>query len=408
MADFLALPTELKKGIISHVSICRCALCSLRLTKISEIARPTDLKSLALVSRHLHDLVTPYLYREVVIPYGNQTGLAVLHTLLQSTQHRFVRVVKLVQEGHGDEIERYLELMVVELLARLPNNSLTRLEWDGSAGVRSEVLGYLWQHHRGIQNFRLPSAMLHPTLSSDVSCWNDILSLGSIVDVNLTIRHPDDMRAVTKALEYLDLSHVKKFSAVFQMENPNQPDWQIRRNFFCGKLHLTLTVLRLVRHKLSINIRGNDLDGFGNWLEFSVLNRLEICYCTNMDVFFASIRTPVLKHFELRLRSEIGSDTPEYNQSVNTQFNLFLRRFRGLQTLLLQTRLQRLTLTREIMQQHAPTLRIYLNDLSGYSCLFVPEWFKALKQIAMYEVYSSIPGNDFSGPDYRVAIVSPD
>lgn len=124
-----------------------------------------------------------------------------------------------------------------------------------------------------------------------------------------------------------------------------------------------------------------------------------------MDIFFAVLRTPVLRHFELRLRFEEGFDALEYCASVNVQLNMYLCRFCGLQTLLLQTRLLPQAFDREIIQRHAPTLRIYLNDRLGYCDLFEPGWFKALKQFAIYRIHKSENGS--SGPDYRVAIVSP-
>lgn len=136
-----------------------------------------------------------------------------------------------------------------------------------------------------------------------------------------------------------------------------------------------------------------------------VLNRLEIRYCTNMVIFFAVLRTPVLRHFVLRLRFEEGFDTLEYCASVNVQLNMYLCRFCGLQTLLLQTRLLPQTIDREIIQRHAKTLRIYLNDRLCYCGLLELGWFKALKQFAMYQIHKSENGS--SGPGYRVAIVSP-
>ena len=148
--------------IVEYVSIRIYNHCSLRLIRTSKITRPTDLKSLALVSRNMHNLVTPYLYREVVLPYGNSTALAILYSLLRSRQRPLVRAVKLIQEAPTLS-QVYLELTVKGLLAFLPADTLTRLEWDDCGRVSSEVLIPLWQHHRGIQHFRLPSAMLHPT-----------------------------------------------------------------------------------------------------------------------------------------------------------------------------------------------------------------------------------------------------
>lgn len=62
---------------------------------------------LALLSRDMHGLVTPYIYREVVLPYGNQTGLATVNTLLQSRQRSYMRVVKLVHEGPTSDSEAF-------------------------------------------------------------------------------------------------------------------------------------------------------------------------------------------------------------------------------------------------------------------------------------------------------------
>lgn len=377
----------------------------------------------------MHGLVTPYIYREVVLPYGNVNGLATLNTLLQSRQRPYVRVVKLVHEGPSadneaswdSEIcwdsesgsvdeepqtysEKCLEVTVKKLLTCLPDHTLTRLEWDESGGVSIRILRNLWQRHRGIQHFRLPTAMVHHAFYT--SRWEDDLKyLRSVVDVNLTLRYPDDRRVALKALEYLDQSHVTGFSIVIQRLHGQESEWAGINRFVLGDLRPTLTVLRLVGVNISINDRSRITDVLSGCIELPVLNRLEIRYCTNMDIFFAVLRTPVLKHFELRLRFEEGFDTLEYCDSVNAQLNKFLRRFCGLQTLLLQTGLLPQTIGREIIQQHAPTLRIYLNDRLSYSDLFEPGWFKALKQFAIYQVHKSEDGS--SGPDYRMAIVSP-
>ena len=219
--------------------------------------------------------------------------------------------------------------------------------------------------------------------------------------MNLTLKYSDDIRAARTALEYLDWSHLQKYSIVFQREHYQQPEDGCPNIVLCEELPSTLAVLRLVGVDVSVNNRSGKLDGILGCLNFPVLNRLELCYCTNMDVLFAAIRTPILKHFVLHLRYEIDFDTREYCHSVRAQLNVFLRGFCGLETLLLQTRLLPQTVAYDVLQQHAPTLRIYLSDMSGWPDLFLSSCFKALKQYSIYKV------NDFLEPGYRTVIVSP-
>ena len=210
------------------------------------------------MSREMHDLVTPYLYRQVVLPYGNAAGLGILHCLLQSKQCPLARSIKLIKESPSNSSQSYLDLTVKELLSRLPDDSLTRLEWDDAATVNVELVGTLWQHHRGLQYFRLSSAKIHNTSRSVASRWIDLQSLGSVTHLDLMLRYPNDMWAVSEVLKYLRLSQLKKLTLEFQREEWQLP-FETRQTFpnplFSDTLPSTLASLPLGRMDLSASDR---------------------------------------------------------------------------------------------------------------------------------------------------------
>lgn len=133
----------------------------------------------------------------------------------------------------------------------------------------------------------------------------------------MTLRYPDDPRVALKALEYLDQSHVTRFSIVVQRLHGQESEWAGINRFLLGDLRPPLTVLRLVGVNISVNGRSRIIVVRSGCIELPVLSHLEMRYCTNLDIFIAVLRTPVLKHFELRLRFEEGFDTQEYCDSVN-------------------------------------------------------------------------------------------
>ena len=368
MASFLRLPVELKMEIMSTVHINKSQILygSSGLIRSVKITRPADLKSLALVSVKMHDFVTPYLYREVVVRYGDAAKLATLRSLLKSRYGPLIHGVMLVQEAHSNESQRYLGLSVKEILSHLPDNSLARLEWDGAAALDLELLRALWQHHRQFRYFRLPPAALLGFQESIASSCRILRSLGSVIEMDLRLGNSIDERQALDAVENLDMSRLRELT--LGSEGPNQQESHrpldtLPQGLFSNMLPTTLVVIRLVEIDLSANGRSSGPHGTLDCIQLSVLKRLEILDCSNADELLLNWCVPGLTHFELRLQS-YSSSFDGQSHWCQTKFflDMFLLRCDCLETLIICTAPWGLPISTDAISRHASTLRILLSN----------------------------------------------
>lgn len=368
MASWLRLPVELKMRITSTVCISKAQILygSSGLIRSVKITRPADLKSLALVSSEMYDIVMPYLYRKVVVPYGNAEELVALRSLRKSRHGPVIRLVRLLQVANSNESQIYLGLSVKMILSHFPDNSLLRFEWDGAAALDLELLRALWQRNRQFRYFRLPPAALLDSQASIASSCRILRSLGSVIEMDLRLGNGIDEGQALDAVENLDMSRLRELILGSQGPNqqePHQPLNTLPQRLFSNTLPSTLVVIRLVEIDLSANGRWSGLHGTLDCIQLPVLKRLEILDCTNADELLFNWCVPGLTHFELRLRSNSSS----FDSGIRwcqTKFSLdmFLLRCHCLETLLLCSNPWSIPISTAAISRHASTLRMLLSN----------------------------------------------
>ncbi|KAI9699364.1 MAG: hypothetical protein M1836_002975 [Candelina mexicana] len=134
--DFQGLPLDIKALILDY------------------IIRPTDMKTLCLVSKHLCSLMTPQLYRRVVLDIGGPPDQRV-PALLSPDNRGLYHIRALVLEGHSeyDERQAFLDLRLITEL--LPRDILHSFSWDLSSPIRVEDLLLLYQRQKELRNIKI-------------------------------------------------------------------------------------------------------------------------------------------------------------------------------------------------------------------------------------------------------------
>lgn len=334
----------------------------------------------------MYDVVMPYLYREVVIPYDSEAALAKLQLMLHGRRCLPIRGIMLIQETPYSDGSTYLERSVRQLLFHLPDNTLTYLEWNGDAKITLELLRALWKHHEKIRFFRLPPEELSDPSESVASHCKVLRSLGSVIHLNLMLKYPYNGRAALEAVENLDLSRLKGLTLGSQRADQQesiQPLESLPKILFSETLLSTLVTLQLVEIDLSATGRDHGLHGSFFRIELSALKRLEIWDCSNVDSFMFVARVPGLKHLQVRHRKCSIFDKRSHVMSLENSLHIFLRECDGLETLISHHDSCSVAVSPEDIFKHASTLRMYLSDHGAWLPFTDFHQLKVLKQLTV-------------------------
>ncbi|MCJ1343964.1 hypothetical protein MMC31_002163 [Peltigera leucophlebia] len=147
---FMRLPTELQAWIVNHVRGDSGFL--------SHIRGISDLKSLCLVSKHVSDIATRYLYYEVTITRRHISAEGNIKSLLIKPENlQFVRVLKAYGMGPG------VSMLMDRLLPHLQKNSLKEIHFS-KLGLEEfpmlHQIEFLWHNQKNLRNLIFSTYMV--------------------------------------------------------------------------------------------------------------------------------------------------------------------------------------------------------------------------------------------------------
>lgn len=196
---FLRLPTELQCEIVN------CAW------------QYSNLKALRLVSKHVSDIATPYLYYEVDLTRANicSTKKKIDILLIQPANLRLVRILKTSRMTPEDS------LLMDQLLPQLRKDFLKEINFV-SASVEKfptpKQIEFLWCHQKNLQNLELKLHMI-PWLdkfSKELKpSQSDILKFFSNLEISNKLsewNRPSTQKGLLWPLQNLDLSVLRKLT----------------------------------------------------------------------------------------------------------------------------------------------------------------------------------------------------
>lgn len=119
---------------------------------VNHITRPSDLKSLCLVSKTLSVVSTPRLYHDIVIPNDLDDSRGI-HKIVESLSNQ--KGLKYARRLHVGECSHQTTKAIDSLLAALPDNSILRFSYHASGENQFPTASqteYICLHQRKIRN----------------------------------------------------------------------------------------------------------------------------------------------------------------------------------------------------------------------------------------------------------------
>ncbi|MCJ1344141.1 hypothetical protein MMC31_002344 [Peltigera leucophlebia] len=302
------LPVELLREIVGHIH------------------RPSHLQTLCLVSKAMSSIATQFLYRDLVLDHASDKYAQ--EEMLDVVKSDGLRFVKTLRVGPMMPI---LVAPFNHVIAKLQDHSLINFEWDSFLPPLDSQLAFIWDHQWNIQSIDLGEMSLSDAFKA--ICPRKSLKFPQkFVHMSLSWPHEEDL------LEKFDLSVMRELTVRGNLWD-NLPSC-VSANLANLQLHWT----SLFGSKLELD-------------QFTSLLSLGLYRCRGAGSILSKFKNPKLKKFWYE---------PDWKPEDETDLEepyAFLRKFQGLETLVIQVPAQRCpanclkNLTDSISFEHNGTLR---------------------------------------------------
>ena len=323
-----------------------------------QITRPSDLKSLCLVSKRTFELTVPYLYKEVRIPYlPEDPEWTRVSRLAQSPNIHHVRSIEIGR--HHIAKDQYCKHFH-QLVEKLPPHSLTRFAFDSRGRPQGSDLLQLWRSQPTLQDLQFNFWFNSPPLQDLVRIEQDVLrNLRSITTVNIDFGGESNPILVQRFLNLINTSKLRdaKVACLFGKvsEDYGVPSAGIDQLFNWLPNHLTCLSLS------QINLPDPRYWRLG---DYSSLRRLRLRYCQHVAPILNDDQIPPLRDFLVELDEK--AMRLDFDACTN-----FIERAKRLETLIIGNKLMTFQwdAVAAALSTHPKGLRTLMVDfLLGFSC----------------------------------------
>ena len=270
-----------------------------------QITRPSDLRSLCLVSKQVSRSATPLLYRNVFLPFeARDPGWTRLERLA-SSDGVFAGHVKSINIGSCDYTAQKFCKTLHTVIENLPEGSLRRFDFGPLARPTYEDLKRLFRTQQRLTNLKLDFSLNSPSfcdITSDfelMSDLNDLESLSEIyIDFGADGPEPQARDFVFSRLRNgsskLRKVVLKAIPEIFKFldASPGLPQFSLSSSF-----PTTLTHISLWYYTFETT---DDLD----LNKYPALTDLELIECGGVETLLDNYLSPTLKGFVYRHECE--------------------------------------------------------------------------------------------------------
>ena len=163
------------------------------------------------MSRQTSQLVTPVLYRDIVLPYDEKDKEWTKVELLAKSKGVADGHVRSIDIGFCDYIDQRSCKALRHLVRNLPKDTLRRFHYGPLARPEHEDLQHLWQNQKHLTNLLFDFSLMSPSISDIVSEDMGLLSsLASVCELNLNFgneapepRYANELCTITSSMPNL-------------------------------------------------------------------------------------------------------------------------------------------------------------------------------------------------------------
>ena len=279
------------------------------------------MKSLCLVSKAFSQISTPFLYRDLELPYDQgDTNWSKLKSLANKEGIQYVKSLKF---GLCDYTEFSFCKALEDLLPRLRKDSLKRFEFGGLGRPTHDMMKHLWHSQKSLRNLQLNFGLLSPSIDDILREDAPALkALDKVDELDVNFAATVDADSAHDLLCFLELRNLQKIQVTF-VPSINR-EVSFRDPFFAHHLPISLT-------HITLNFISLPRPEFLQFDLYPSLTYLELHDCLHTGPVMDAFRKPVLRQF-----SYLHSDT---NAPLD-ELALMLRRFNTLENLIVDIGLQ--------------------------------------------------------------------
>ena len=274
-----------------------------------QITRPSDLRSLCLVSKQVSQSATPSLYRDLFLPFDpRDPGWTRLERLANS-DGVFDGHVKSINLGSCDYTAQKFCKTLQNVIENLPEDSLRRFDFGPLARPTYEDFRRLFRSQQRLTNLKLDFSLNSPSISeiiSDHQLMSDFYALESLSDIYIDFgadrpepQARDFVYTLMKGSSKLRKVVLKALPELSKLPDAS-PD--LPQSLLSNSFPTTLTHISLWYYTYETT---EDL----NLNEYPALTDLELIECGGVETLLDNYLNPTLKGFVYRHEcAEQGED----------------------------------------------------------------------------------------------------
>ena len=301
---FAKLPYEVLEMILDNVSLCHLFVqpgaCQYRITAdkfICKVIRPSDLKSVCLVSKNVSDLASKRLYRDIVMPNrDDDPQWERIEILSQSSRIKDIQTLQIGTWPTRYETPRYCENLSV-LIPKLLPHTLRSFVFESYCRPRSDYLVLLWKMQRNLHKLYLDFQLCAPAINEIAHFHKAVLqNLDNVQELEIVLAAEGE-RETSLLFDCLNLKSLRRIKLESVLPRSDlSTELNLGSTFFSRYLPRTLT---------HICFREMALPPTDNWelSEFQGLESLILMHCRFVNPVLDRLRPKSLKHLHI-----IGSD----------------------------------------------------------------------------------------------------